>query len=74
MRRDMKVRVDQVRQFMVDNVTAARDAIYRLAMGIRSTAVDDLLKHFFWRTYNGMIVFVWICHSLTGIVSFRMGL
>ncbi len=46
MRRDMKVRVDQVRQFMVDNVTAARDAIYRLAMGIRSTAVDDLLKHF----------------------------
>lgn len=46
MRRDISVHIKKVCQFMVDNVTIARDAIYRLAVGIRSKTVEDLLKKF----------------------------
>lgn len=46
MRRDIRVRLNQVRQFMASHVDKARNAIYARAKGIRSRAVEDLLKAF----------------------------
>lgn len=45
-RRDISVRVKNLRAFMADKVAAARRAIYQLGKSIRSTAVEDLLKSF----------------------------
>jgi len=41
---DMKFRVDNIRRYLLYEVTKARDYIYRLAHGITSTAVENLLK------------------------------
>ncbi|KAF8954730.1 hypothetical protein BDZ97DRAFT_1765812 [Flammula alnicola] len=48
----MSVRINQVQKFMVEQVTIARDAIYRLANGICSKPVEDLLKHFSGPKFN----------------------
>lgn len=45
-RRDISVRVKNLRAFMADKVAAAQRAIYQLGKSIRSTAVEDLLKSF----------------------------
>ena len=46
MRRDIRIRIEQVRHFMGSQVDQARRAIYEQAKGIRSRVVDDLLKAF----------------------------
>lgn len=42
--RDMTRRVQQVRLYFADKVKAARDTIYRLGYGLKSTLVENLLK------------------------------
>ena len=46
MRRDASACLSQFRKYMFSNVMAARDSIYRVALGIKSQAVENLLKAF----------------------------
>lgn len=46
LKRDIAIRVHQVRQFMVERVTAARNFIYRHGAPIKGKNVEDLLKDF----------------------------
>ncbi|KAJ4493206.1 hypothetical protein C8R41DRAFT_764823 [Lentinula lateritia] len=43
-RRDLKLRMKKLRNFLVDKVTTAREYIYRKGYGIRSVYVEGLLK------------------------------
>lgn len=44
--RDMARRVQQARRYFSDKVQAARDTIYRLGYGLKSTLVENLLKDY----------------------------
>ena len=59
LKRDVRARLTQFRKYMASNVKAARESIYGLALGIRSQAVENLLKSF-----SGVPTIVSLLHSI----------